>query len=108
MKRLLAGLVLFGAIAGAYAATPPTRVQTICHEQAVLIEQTYGFFRNGASEREAYDQQVDGGTSQKAKTWIKNMVHSIYSDSRSMRVNIDATSYAHEAQCNRDPDKYIK
>lgn len=73
-----------------------------------MIGQTYYMYRQGNSESSAYSKQTGPGATDKKKAWMRNVVHNIFSDSRSMSVNIDATTYSYEINCVKDPLKYIR
>lgn len=106
---VVAGFLVTGAAHAGFAdGVPVSAAEKECHLQAVLIDQTYRFYRGGAAEQQAVEQQTDPKASPATRSWIKKMVRDIYADSRSLVVNVDATTYSYEQQCLRDPGKYIR
>ena len=91
----------------AQAETQPTKEQELCFNRATLIDQTYRFYRQGMAESEAVSLQISEKTKPQTAAWIKKMVRSVYSDTRSMFVNVSYTTMQYEHSCNQNPQQYL-
>lgn len=95
-------------VTSAAFADRQSTVAVECRSQAALVDQTYSMYRSGMSEENAVRNQMHPQATEATKRWLKAMVHSVYSDTRSMFVNQGATVFAYERQCLADPERYLR
>lgn len=107
MKRMVLLLALFSSAALA-DVKPVGKVEAECNKQARIVSQIYEEFMLGDSEQKTVAGHISETASPQSAAWVRATVRQIYADSSSRRVNVSATVFKYESDCNQYPDKYIR
>jgi len=107
MKRMVLFLALCSSAAVANAQSVG-RIEVECNKQAQIVSQIYEEFRLGDSEQKTIAGHISETASPQSAAWVRSIVRQIYADSSSRRINVSATVFKYESDCNRYPDKYIR
>ena len=85
-----------------------SKTESVCYEQAVLIDQTYDLYRAGESEEGAFRRQVGAGASKSTQAWMKKTIRGIFSDPRSAYVDTSLTTSLYQQNCLKNPSAYVR